>query len=128
MITHLKVNLSPELFIQLFYTYFRSIWNARSQITGDGDVTSATIKVILGKMDSNLAERMARKSSLHCYICHNYKPEEYSTFFLGRLGDYVYRLFQIQDNMRKETRYGKHVPYISSPSCSSSCLKSITLL
>lgn len=47
MITHLQVNLSPKLLIQLFDAYFCSIRNARSQITGDGDVTSAIIKIVL---------------------------------------------------------------------------------
>jgi len=74
-------------------------------------------------MNLYIAERIICKS----FFYHVYEPGEYSTFFLGRLNDYAYRLFQIQDNMRKEIRYGKHVQHISNPFCLSSCLKSIIL-
>lgn len=59
------------------------------------------------------------------YIRYDHEPGEYLIFFLGRLSDYAYRPSRIRDNMRKETRYGKRVPHISSPSCSSYRLKSI---
>jgi len=80
------------------------------------------------KINLYIAKRMICTSFCITFASfyHVYEPGEYSTFFLGRLNDYAYRLSQTQDNMRKEIRYGKHVQiYISNPFCLSSCLKSI---
>lgn len=126
MITHLQVNLSSELLVQLFYAYSRSVRNARSQITGDGDVMSTAIEVILKTFEHN-GENGPQViiEPTHRRLSRSHEPGEYLIFFLERPDDYVYRPFRTRDNMRRETRYGKRVPHISSPSRSSCCLKSI---
>lgn len=128
-ITHLQGNLPAQVLVQLFDAYSRCVWNAGFQIAGHGDVMCATVQVIL-KADSALGrvtreacqEKKRKKNSSFILL-----PEECSTFSLDRPGDCACRWCRISDNRRKATHYGKRVPRISSPSCSSFRLKSRTV-